>query len=60
MSPFVHVAGRDTFGTEIKHLAAACTWALLPEVGAAYTPMQNFRTMDSRLFHVGVAATSTR
>jgi hypothetical protein len=36
------------------------SWALLPEVGTAYTPMSNFRTMDSRLFHVGLAATFTR
>jgi len=35
-------------------------WALLPEIGAAYTPMSNFMTPDSRLFHVGLAATFTR
>lgn len=36
------------------------SWALLPEVGTAYTPMSNFMTPDSRLFHVGVAASYTR
>lgn len=36
------------------------SWALLPEVGAAYTSMSNFMTPDSRLFHVGLAATFTR
>jgi hypothetical protein len=30
-------------------------WALLPEVGTAYTPAKNMMTDDSRLFHVGVA-----
>lgn len=30
-------------------------WALLPEVGSAYTPMRNMLTDDSRLFHAGVA-----
>lgn len=31
-------------------------WALLPEVGTAYTPVKNLMTDDSRLFHVGIAA----
>jgi hypothetical protein len=31
-------------------------WALLPEVGSAYTPVKNLMADDSRLFHVGVAA----
>jgi len=35
---------------QIKH-----RWALLPEVGSAYTPVKNLMTDDSRLFHVGVA-----
>jgi hypothetical protein len=35
-------------------------WALLPEVGAAWTPAPNFMTEDSRLFHVGIAALWTR
>ena len=35
-------------------------WALLPEVGVAYTPTGNFMTDDSRLFHVGIAALWTR
>lgn len=30
-------------------------WALLPEIGIAWTPTRNFMTEDSRLFHVGVA-----
>jgi len=30
-------------------------WALLPEVGAAYTPVKNMLTDDSRLFHAGIA-----
>jgi hypothetical protein len=30
-------------------------WALLPEVGTAYTPVKNMMTDDSRLFHAGVA-----
>jgi hypothetical protein len=30
-------------------------WALLPEVGAAYAPVKNIMTDDSRLFHAGVA-----
>jgi hypothetical protein len=36
------------------------SWALMPEVGAAYTPMSNFMTPDSRLFHMGVSASFTR
>jgi hypothetical protein len=35
-------------------------WALLPEVGAAYTPVKNIMTDDSRLFHAGVAVLWTR
>lgn len=35
-------------------------WALLPEIGVAWTPARNFMTDDSRLFHVGVAAMWTR
>ncbi len=35
-------------------------WALLPEVGSAWTSMANFMTHDSRLFHVGVAVVWTR
>jgi hypothetical protein len=35
-------------------------WALLPELGAAYTPTKNMMTDDSRLFHVGVAAIWSR
>jgi hypothetical protein len=31
-------------------------WALLPELGGAWTPTANFMTDDSRLFHVGIAA----
>lgn len=30
-------------------------WALLPEVGTAYTPVKNMMTDDSRLFHAGIA-----
>jgi hypothetical protein len=30
-------------------------WALLPEIGSAYTPVKNLMNDDSRLFHVGVA-----
>src|SRR5262245_13978079 len=29
-------------------------WALLPEVGSAFTPTANFMTDSSRLFHIGV------
>jgi hypothetical protein len=36
------------------------TWALLPELGSAWTPAANFMTEDSRLFHVGIAALWTR
>jgi hypothetical protein len=36
------------------------TWALLPEIGGAWTPTPNFMTEDSRLFHVGIAALWTR
>lgn len=35
-------------------------WALLPELGAAYTPTGNFMSEDSRLFHVGLAVLYTR
>lgn len=35
-------------------------WALLPELGAAYTPTDNFMSDDSRLFHAGVAVLYTR
>jgi hypothetical protein len=35
-------------------------WALLPELGGAWTPARNFMTDDSRLFHVGIAALWTR
>lgn len=35
-------------------------WALLPEVGSAWTPTANFMTDSSRLFHVGVAVLWTR
>ena len=35
-------------------------WALLPEIGGAWTPASNFMTEDSRLFHLGVAALWTR
>jgi hypothetical protein len=31
-------------------------WALLPEVGAAWTPKDNFMSESSRLFHAGLAA----
>jgi hypothetical protein len=31
-------------------------WALLPEVGAAWTPKQNFMSETSQLFHLGLAA----
>jgi hypothetical protein len=30
-------------------------WAVLPEMGSAFTPTKNMVTDDSRLFHVGVA-----
>lgn len=36
------------------------SWALLPEIGGAWTPTPNFMTDDSRLFHVGIAALWTR
>ena len=32
------------------------SWALLPEIGVAWSPTQNFMTDQSRLFHVGIAA----
>ena len=35
-------------------------WALLPELGTAYTPVKNMMTDDSRLFHAGVAVLWTR
>ena len=35
-------------------------WALLPELGAAYTPVENSMTNDSRLFHAGIAVLWTR
>lgn len=31
-------------------------WALLPEIGAAWTPKENFMSETSQLFHVGIAA----
>ena len=36
------------------------SWALLPEIGGAWTPAANFMTEDSRLFHLGFAALWTR
>jgi hypothetical protein len=36
------------------------SWALLPEIGGAWTPASNFMTEDSRLFHLGIAALWTR
>jgi hypothetical protein len=38
----------------------ARNWAVLPEVGVAYTPADNFTSDDSRLFHVGIAAFQSR
>jgi hypothetical protein len=35
-------------------------WALLPEVGTAFTPVKNLMTDDSRLFHAGVAVLWSR
>lgn len=35
-------------------------WALLPELGFAYTPTGNFMSEDSRLFHGGLAVLYTR
>jgi hypothetical protein len=35
-------------------------WAIFPEVGAAYTPMRNMMTEDSRLVHAGIAVLWTR
>jgi hypothetical protein len=35
-------------------------WALLPEVGRAWTPTRNFMTEETRLFHVGVAVMYSR
>jgi hypothetical protein len=35
-------------------------WAVLPEVGTAWTPTPNFMLTDSRLFHAGIAAVWTR
>ncbi|HWO23927.1 MAG TPA: hypothetical protein VNO30_34530 [Kofleriaceae bacterium] len=35
-------------------------WALLPEVGTAYTPTKNMMTDDSRLFHAGLAVIWSR
>jgi hypothetical protein len=35
-------------------------WALLPEIGVAWSPAPNFMTEDSRLFHIGIAALWTR
>ena len=35
-------------------------WAILPEVGAAYTPTRNFMTDETRLFHFGVALVYSR
>jgi hypothetical protein len=36
------------------------SWALLPEIGVAWTPARNFMTDDSRLFHAGIAVVVTR
>ena len=38
----------------------ADAWALLPEVGTAWTPVSNAFSEQSRLFHVGIAALWTR
>ena len=49
-------AGRRAVHRRLDRLSAgrsASRWALLPEVGARYTPTRNFMTEDSRLFHVG-------
>ncbi len=35
-------------------------WALLPEVGTAFTPVPNLMTDDSRLFHAGIAVVWSR
>ena len=35
-------------------------WALLPELGTAWSPTRNAMTEDSRLFHVGIAALWTK
>ncbi|HEX5059694.1 MAG TPA: hypothetical protein VFV99_10060 [Kofleriaceae bacterium] len=35
-------------------------WAVLPEIGGAWSPTANFMTEDSRLFHFGIAALWTR
>jgi hypothetical protein len=35
-------------------------WALLPEIGSAWTPTANFMTETSRLFHAGIAVVWTR
>lgn len=35
-------------------------WALLPEVGAAWSPTSNFMTEHTRLFHAGIAVMWTR
>lgn len=35
-------------------------WALLPEIGSAFTPTANFMTETSRLFHIGIAAMFTQ
>lgn len=35
-------------------------WALLPEVGSAFTPVKNTMTDDSRLFHAGLAVVWSR
>ena len=35
-------------------------WALLPEMGSAWTPTRNFMTEETRLFHVGIAVMYSR
>ena len=35
-------------------------WALLPEIGSAYTPMKSTMSDESRLFHAGVAVVWSR
>lgn len=35
-------------------------WALLPEIGSAYTPMKSTMSDESRLFHAGVAVVWNR
>jgi hypothetical protein len=51
-----HIIGAPFIGESLGFLwQIGEHWALLPEAGTAYTPMANFMTHDSRLFHVGVA-----